>query len=176
MHLTPAPSRKRKRRNGSCTDQVVGAILSGWRYDISGISPAMRGDYEEHLAECTYCQRKQRVHRTVDVLLLCATTLSFAAFLLVALVIHRIQRIELAKHLPPMSDIRVPLHQGLMATSHIPSSITISLQAVAIAGVVVSMLLWVLVAIATPVPGLVSNFVLERVSPEVRERLHKRAA
>ncbi len=133
----------------------------------------MRGDYEDHLSECTYCQRKQRVHRTVDVLLLCATTLSFAAFLLVALVIHRI---EAARHLPHISEIHVPLHQAMTATTHIPSSITISLQAVAIAGVVVSMLLWVLVAIATPVPGLVTNFVLERVSPEVRDRLHKRAA
>ena len=31
-----------------CVDQVVGDILAGWRYDISGITPEMRGDYEDH--------------------------------------------------------------------------------------------------------------------------------
>ncbi len=35
-----------------CTDKVVGDILAGWRYDISGITPEMRGDYEAHFAEC----------------------------------------------------------------------------------------------------------------------------
>src|ERR1035438_9621111 len=33
-----------------CTDRVVGAILASWRYDISGISPEMRKDYEGHYA------------------------------------------------------------------------------------------------------------------------------
>ena len=33
----------------ACTDPIVGAILSGWRYDISGISPEMRTYYEQHL-------------------------------------------------------------------------------------------------------------------------------
>jgi hypothetical protein len=28
-----------------CIDPVVGKILAGWRYDISGITPEMRGDY-----------------------------------------------------------------------------------------------------------------------------------
>ena len=32
----------RRTHHSSCTDQVVGDILSGWRYDISGLSPAMR--------------------------------------------------------------------------------------------------------------------------------------
>ena len=34
-----------------CTDPVIGDILSGWRYDISGLSPAMRTDYDQHLSE-----------------------------------------------------------------------------------------------------------------------------
>ncbi len=131
----------------------------------------MRGDYEEHLAECRYCRHKQRVHRTVDLLLLCATSLSFTAFLLAALVMHKLEAVT------HISDVHLHLHQATTSLpAHIPSSIAISLEAVAIAGVVVSMLLWVLVAIATPVPGLVTNFVMERVSPEVRDRLHKRAA
>src|ERR1051326_6405689 len=32
-----------------CSDRVVGDILAGWRYDISGLAPEMRGDYEAHL-------------------------------------------------------------------------------------------------------------------------------
>ena len=35
-----------------CNDQVVGAILASWRYDISGITPEMRRDYERHFADC----------------------------------------------------------------------------------------------------------------------------
>jgi hypothetical protein len=147
----------------------VGAILSGWRYDISGISPAMRVDYEEHLAGCMHCRRKQRIHRTVDVLLLCATTLSFVAFLLAALVIHRL---ELLTHI---WNLHVHLHPSNGIT-RIPASITVSLQAVAISGLVVSMLLWVLVAIATPIPSIVTGYVRQRVSPEMRDRLSKHAA
>ena len=39
-----------------CSDRVVGDILAGWRYDISGLAPEMRGDYEAHLAECAHCR------------------------------------------------------------------------------------------------------------------------
>jgi hypothetical protein len=39
-----------------CVDSVVGKILAGWRYDISGLAPAMRGDYEAHLAVCERCR------------------------------------------------------------------------------------------------------------------------
>ena len=46
-----------------CTDPVVGKILAGWRYDISGLAPEMRGDYEAHLAECEFCRSRQRLHR-----------------------------------------------------------------------------------------------------------------
>jgi hypothetical protein len=47
---------------------------------------------------------------------------------------------------------------------------------VAIAGVVVSMLLWTLVTIATPIPSMVASVFHERISPELRERLRKQAA
>ena len=40
----------------TCTDRVIGNILAGWRYDISGLAPEMRGDYDQHLAECAHCQ------------------------------------------------------------------------------------------------------------------------
>ena len=71
----------------ACTDPVVGAILSGWRYDISNISPEMRTDYESHLTECFGCRRRQRIARTIDVLLISITSLSIVAFLLAAMVL-----------------------------------------------------------------------------------------
>jgi hypothetical protein len=161
----------RAHRHDTCNDQVVGAILSGWRYDISGISAELRGDYEAHLHTCSYCRRRQHKHRTIDVLLLAVTSLSFAAFLLAALVMRRL---EAFIH---MTALRLHLHDDAFASlSHIPASFTISLEAVAIAGVVVSMLLWTLVAIATPIPSMVSTIFRERVSPELRERLRKQAA
>ena len=38
-----------------CIDPTVGDILAGWRYDISGLNPEMRTDYEQHLRECHHC-------------------------------------------------------------------------------------------------------------------------
>ena len=163
-------------RHQACSDQVIGAILSGWRYDISGIPRDLRGDYDDHLRSCGYCKRRQRVHRTVDVLLLAVTSLSFAAFLLAALVLHRydasLRRFEAERnignlhlHLPAATTAMPLIH-------HLPSSITISLEAVAIAGVVVSMLLWVLVAIATPVPAMLTHMVREHFSPKINEQKH----
>jgi ABC-type sulfate transport system permease component len=128
----------------------------------------MRVDYEEHLKDCVHCRSRQRKHRTIDVLLLCAFTLSFVAFLLMALVLHRL---EMLTHIV---NVHMRLHEPTL--SHIPSSITISLQAVAIAGLVISLLLWVLVAIVTPIPGIVTGFVRQRVSQETRDPLSKHAA
>jgi len=154
----------------TCNDQVVGAILSGWRYDISGISPDIRVDYEAHLYGCAHCRRRQRVHRTWDVMLLAVTSLSFAAFLLAALVMHRVEAVS------HISNLHLHLHGEVPALARIPSSVTISLEAVAIAGVFVSMLLWTLVTIATPIPSMVAALFHERISPELRERLRKQAA
>jgi hypothetical protein len=103
-------------------------------------------------------------------LLFAATTLSFAAFLLATLVMHRVHSLY---HL---GNVHVHIRpEAELVHSHIPASITVSLQAVAMLGVFVSMVLWVLVAIATPIPGMVSEF-RERVSPSTRDRLRKQAA
>ena len=115
---------------------------SGWRYDISGLSPAMRTDYDQHLSDCTHCRRRQRIARTIDVLLICVSTLSILAFLLAAVVIHRI---EVVTHMAPCTSISAS------------TAIAISLEAVAVAGLVFSTLLWVLVAIATPLPGFLGE-------------------
>src|SRR5216683_3034159 len=129
----------RRTHHSSCTDQVVGDILSGWRYDISGLSPAMRTDYDQHLADCAHCRRRQHVARTIDVLLI-----------------------------TDIGTLRVHLNQA-----HV---IAISLEAVAVTGLVFSTLLWVLVAIATPLPGFIGSFVQERIPADIRDRFAKNAA
>lgn len=164
-------SHSRETSSETCNDPVVGAILSGWRYDISGISPDLRVDYEAHLYGCALCRRRQRLHRTIDVLLLTATSLSFAAFLLAALVMHRV---EAMSHINNVQHLH--LHDHAATLLRIPSSISISLEAVAIVGVLVSMLLWTLVTITTPIPSMISAIFRERISPELRERLRKQAA
>lgn len=155
------PSSRRRTRSTECVDQVVGDILSGWRYDISGISPAMRVDYEQHLADCAHCRRRQNIARAIDLLLISVSTLSIVAFLLAAVVIHRV---ELITHI---FTIQLRLNQ-----TH---AVAISLEAVAIAGMLFSGLMWVLVAIATPLPGFVGRFVQQRIPAEIRERVTKAA-
>src|SRR5487761_1465185 len=74
-----------------CIDPTVGDILAGWRYDISGLNPEMRTDYERHLLECHRCHTRQRIHRAVDVMLIGASTLAIGAFVLALVVLHRIE-------------------------------------------------------------------------------------
>ena len=121
----------------------------------------MRTDYDHHLSECAQCRRRQHLARTIDVLLISVSSLSVLAFLLAAAVLHRIEA---------MAHLGSSLHGHLY---HTP--ITISLEATAIAGLSISILLWVLVAIATPIPGLVSD-AIQRIPPHIRERIMKDAA
>ena len=106
-----------------CSDPVVGAILSGRRYDLSGINPAVRPEYESPLTACGYCRRRQHVHRMVDVLLISVTTLSIFAFLLAIAVMHRVEghHPRRLRQIPP--DARGHRH--------------LSLEAVAIAGLMI---------------------------------------
>ena len=64
-----------------CSDKVIGDILAGWRYDISGLAPEMRGDYEQHLAECARCHGRQILHRTIDIGLMIIASVSAVVFL-----------------------------------------------------------------------------------------------
>ena len=59
-----------------CVDPIVGKILAGWRYDISGLAPEMCGDYESHFAACEHCRRRQQIHRMIDVGLIALASLS----------------------------------------------------------------------------------------------------
>jgi hypothetical protein len=150
-----------------CTDRVVGDILSSWRYDISGIALEMRGDYESHLAECDHCRSRQRLHRTIDVVLIGLSTVSIGAFLLALAVIHRVQ---------PLQHWDVGFHLGQMP-------FVLSLQAAAIAGLLFSLMIWVLVAVATPAPVYLTEVAMaqarvlqEHIPEELRERLTRTVA
>jgi hypothetical protein len=152
----------RRAAQGACSDPIVGAILSGWRYDLSALSPAMRKDYDLHMAECSHCRSKQRLHRTVDVLLISVSTLSIVAFFLAAVIMHRVEAIT------HIAQFRVPLGQH--------AAVYISLEAVAIAGLFFSTLLWILVAIATPLPGFLGAVLQQRMPENLRQRFSKDAA
>ena len=65
-----------------CVDPLVGKILAGWRYDISGLAPEMREDYEHHFEDCEHCRSRQKIHRIIDVSLIVLASLSAAMFLL----------------------------------------------------------------------------------------------
>ena len=77
-----------------CTDRVVGAILASWRYDISGISPEMRRDYENHFAECARCRARQKFHRSLDVTLAVLTSTAALFFLFALAVFEHIKPLE----------------------------------------------------------------------------------
>jgi len=154
--------RARRMTVSICTDPLIGNILAGWRYDISGLSPTMRTDYDQHLTDCDHCRRRQHLARTIDVLLISVSSLSILAFLLAAAVLHRVEAIA---------------HLGASVHAHLyHTPVTISLEAVAIAGFAVSLLLWVLIAMATPIPGLFSDALQQRIPPHIRERIMKDAA
>jgi hypothetical protein len=145
-----------------CTDTVVGDILSSWRYDISGISPEMRVDYEEHLATCAYCRSRQRLHRAIDVTLISVSTLSIVVFLLALAVIHRVE---------PLRTAAVYVH-----LEH--TQMVLTLQAAAVVGLLASLAAWILVAIATPAPVYLTGVAIEqarvlqdRIPEELRSRL-----
>ena len=132
-----------------CVDPIVGKILAGWRYDISGLAPEMRGDYEEHFAACESCRSRQKIHRMIDVGLIALASVSAGIFLLAFAVIH---------HLSP--------HHALL------------LELAALAGFALSMLIWLGVAVATPAPVTVldaarhgARRVHDRLPEEIRQRL-----
>jgi hypothetical protein len=132
-----------------CIDPLVGKILAGWRYDISGLAPEMCADYEQHLAECEHCRGRQRLHRTIDISLIFLASLSAAVFLLAFGVI---------RHFGPSHALWFELG--------------------ALAGFGLSALLWLAVAVATPAPMAVVDVarlgarrVHDRLPAEIRERL-----
>jgi hypothetical protein len=106
-----------------CVDKVVGDILASWRYDISGIFPEMRGDYEAHFAECEHCRARRKLHRTIDFTLIGLATVSAFIFLIAFAVIRQLK----------------PQHAFILEVG-------------SLAGFALSALIWLAVAVATPAP------------------------
>lgn len=132
-----------------CVEPIVGKILAGWRYDISGLAPEMRGDYEQHFADCEHCRGRQKLHRIIDLSLIALASVSAAVFLLAFAVIRYFG----------------PRHALL-------------LEIAALAGFALSALIWLVVAVATPAPTtmvdvarLGARHVHDRLPAEIRERL-----
>jgi hypothetical protein len=132
-----------------CVDRVVGEILAGWRYDISGLAPEMREDYEQHFVGCQRCRNKQRLHRTIDFGLIFIASGSAIVFLL-----------------------------AFGAIRHFNPARALLLEIGALGGFAFSALMWIIVAIATPVPVVVvgvakhhARRLHERLPEEIRSRI-----
>ncbi len=132
-----------------CTDKVIGDILAGWRYDISGLATEMRGDYEQHLAECGHCRSRQVLHRTIDIGLMIVATVSAGMFLV-----------------------------AFGAVRHYSPQHALILELIAGAGFLFFTVVWLFVAVATPVPVVVADVARiharrlhDRLPSQIRERL-----
>jgi hypothetical protein len=132
-----------------CVDRVVGEILAGWRYDISGIAPEMRVDYEQHFADCVSCRNRQRWHRIVDFGLLFTAKASAVVFL-----------------------------AGFLAVRHFFPTGGFIMQMIALAGFALSAAVWIVVCMTTPVPVMVFGAVRtqarrihERLPEEIRAKI-----
>lgn len=125
-----------------CNDRVVGAILASWRYDISGISPEMRRDYENHFVECARCRSRQNFHRSLDATLAILTSTA-ALFFLFALAV--------LKHIKPLEHVAFKvLGLDIFDMYHM-------LVSAGVAGLVFSVIALTLVLMATPAPSYLSG-------------------
>jgi hypothetical protein len=130
-----------------CNDHVVGAILASWRYDISGISPEMRKDYEQHFADCTHCRGRLQFHRSLDATLAVLTSLAVIFFLFALAVL---------KHVPPVEHMAANVFGlDLVDAYHM-------LFSAGIAGLIFSVIALALVMTATPAPKYLSGIAAER--------------
>lgn len=132
-----------------CSDRTVGEILAGWRYDISGLAPEMRGDYEQHLQECAHCHSRQVLHRTIDIVLMIVATISALMFLV-----------------------------AFGAVRHYSPRHALVLELIALAGFLFFSVVWLIVAVATPAPVVVADVariharrIHDRLPSTIRERL-----
>lgn len=137
-----------------CIDPIVGDILSGWRYDISGLHSEMRTDYDAHLRDCGFCRSRQRLHRTIDVLLIGGLTGAIVALVAALFVMQWM----------------APLRDWVVLNLDIDRiSLVVNLQRVVLAGLLVAVIAWVVVAIITPAPVY-----LTQQARSLQERLPKR--
>ena len=122
----------------------------------------MRKDYEQHLVECSRCRARQKFHRSLDVALVVLTSLS-VFFSLFALAVLR--------HIKPLE------HVAFNVLRLDITDIYRMLVSAAVAGVFFSVIAFVLVLTATPVPSYLGGIAAERARmleariPEAIERL-----
>jgi len=130
-----------------CTDRVVGAILGSWRYDISGLSPEMRRDYEQHLTDCAHCRARQKFHRTLDGTLAVLTALSMISFLFALAVLQRVKYME---------------HVAFNVLHLETVSIYQMLVSAAFAGLGFSLIAFILVLATTPASSYLGGIAMKR--------------
>ncbi len=141
-----------------CSDKFVGSILASWRYDISGIAPEMRGDYERHFETCAHCQSRRRLHRIVDFSLIGLTSASALLFLL-----------------------------AFGVTYHFAPRHALLLELTALFGFALSAIVWLVLMLATPAPvvmfdaakqgaRLVHDHLPQNVRDKIPEELKSRIA
>jgi hypothetical protein len=153
-----------KDQKSRCSDPVIGGILSSWRYDISGLDPLMRQDYESHLLHCGHCRARQRLHRTIDVVLIAVSSGSIVSLLLALAVIHEIEPVR---------------HLAVLHLHIYEINIAVSMQQGALIGLACSFFVWMLVALMTPAPQTIGGYARdlgERLPQELKERLPKISA
>jgi len=138
-----------------CTDRVIGAILASWRYDISGISPEMRRDYENHFAECARCSARQKFHRSLDATLAVLTSLSAVFFFFALAVLRHIRPLEHVAFNVFGLDVEDTYHMFISA---------------GVAGLIFSLTALALVLMATPAPSYLGGIAAERAK-QLEERL-----
>ena len=109
----------------------------------------MRSDYETHLAECPRCHSRQVLHRTIDIGLMIVASISAVMFLV-----------------------------AWGAVRHFSPPHALVLELIALAGFLFFILVWLLVAVATPAPVVVADVARiqarrlhDRLPSHIRERL-----
>jgi len=107
----------------------------------------MRKDYEQHLKDCARCSSRQKFHRGLDATLAVLTSLSALSFLFALAVL---------RHIKPLEHVAFNI-LGLDT----PSMYEMLLSA-ALAGLCFSIIAFVLVLTATPVPSYLSGIAAER--------------
>jgi hypothetical protein len=115
----------------------------------------MRKDYEHHFADCPRCRARQKFHRSLDVTLAVLTSLAALFFLFALAVMH---------HVKPLENVAFKiLGLDIFDMYHM-------LMSAATAGVCFSVIAFVLVLTATPVPNYLGGIAAERARL-IEERL-----
>jgi hypothetical protein len=107
----------------------------------------MRKDYEQHFAECPCCRARQKFHRSLDVALAVLTSLAVIFFLFALAVI---------RHIKPLEHVAFNIF-GLD-----PFDMYHMLVSAAVAGILFSVVAFLLVLTTTPVPSYLGDIAAER--------------